>query len=51
MLQNSRDQLKGKGYSWPLFLYFGLYYTVYLIQIMVNTIADDRIWTSDLWCR
>ena len=38
-------------HSRPLFLYFVLFYTVYLNQLIVNKNANDRIRTSYLWCR
>ena len=36
-------------YSLPLLLYFHPFYTVYLIQVIANKIAVDRIRTVDLW--
>ena len=40
---NCLFSLKKLGHSRPLFLYFCLSYCVYLIQLMVNNIADARI--------
>ena len=37
------------GHSRPLFLYFHLFNTVYLIQLIVNKIGDGWIETTDLW--
>ena len=38
------------GHSRPLFLYFHLFNTVYLIQLIVNKIGDGWIETTDLRC-